>query len=75
MFGCRRTACLLILPLLLASAGCWMDDPFWDDEGYGPGAPPYVGGQMMMQNGAPAYSGEGGGRVVPLSMQTAEPPR
>lgn len=69
----RWTACLLLLPLLLASAGCGMDDLFYDDEGYGSGMPPYVGGLVVRQNGA--YGDPNGGRVIPAGMQTAEPPR
>ncbi|MFO0865612.1 MAG: hypothetical protein U0744_13335 [Gemmataceae bacterium] len=69
----RWIACVLMLPLILTSAGCWMDDPFWDDDGYGVGAPPYVGGPVGM---APThYAGSTGPSVVPAGMQTAEPPR
>ncbi|MBX9681936.1 MAG: hypothetical protein K2X38_24530 [Gemmataceae bacterium] len=69
----RRWIACLLLPLFLSSAGCWLDDPFWDDDGYGSGAPPYVGGPVGM---APTYyGGSAGPGVVPVAMQTAEPPR
>lgn len=70
----RWKAYLLVAALLPTAAGCWMDDPSWDD--CSQSAPPYVGGPISYAQSAPAsYGGAPTAAMAAGSGQTAEPPR